>query len=246
MKIFDLYIRILKKQLWAFALYFLAFCGLMIIPGIWYGDAFGMEGGLYTFYQYVVVIVFVLVLLAVSAVTSVTSDSHMLMRHRAAPIRVEILEMQYLGANGLVMLFIWMFFFWTAVILYGEEAYGPSGLFYAGNLLAISLLALSLGNFLGMLVKTRQGRWIGANVIAFALPLAGGSFWGAGREEGALYLLSSFTPVFWYQRAMEEINKANGTLKNYLIFIGIQAIYAGAALVFGMMIMKQKKSEEFI
>lgn len=242
MKIIDLYLRILKKQIWIYALYYFGFCSLIVAAGKFNGGKW--MGGIEAFYQYGIVLVFILILMSVSAVTAVTSDTRLQLRHQAAPVKMKYLKLQYFGANGLVILFIWMLFIWSGMILYGEAAYSMKGLLLAGNLFSACLLALALGSFIGTLIKTLQGRWLAANVLSFVLPLLGG---GLTRPENSEpYVLSSFTPVFWYQKGIEEVEKAAFDIRNYLVFNGIQIIFAAAVLIFGMMLIKQKKAEEFI
>ena len=54
------------------------------------------------------------------------------------------------------------------------------------------------------------------------------------------YLLSSFTPIFWYQKALEE---ASGNIEQYFYYIGIEFIFAVAIVAFEMVLIKQKKQQ---
>ena len=132
MKLFDLYIRILKKQLWLYVIYLTLFFLFIVIGRKTYVGLAAVT----LYYRYAVLAVMVLVMLTISAVTAVTSDTELFMRHQAAPVRLEILELTYVGADLLVMLFFWMLFFWMAVILCGEAAYSAEGLLMAVNLLS--------------------------------------------------------------------------------------------------------------
>ena len=76
------------------------------------------------------------------------------LRQKAAPIRIELLELRYIGTDVFILIFIWMMFLWTAVILYGEIAYSLKGLLYAADLFVVSLVALALGIFVGNFFKT--------------------------------------------------------------------------------------------
>lgn len=244
MKLFDLYIRILKKQVWLYGLYLATFFLFIVLSR---ENDMGIVA-VTIYYRYAVLIVMVLVMLTISAVTSVTSNTELYMRHQAAPIRLEILELTYVGADLLVMLFFWMLFFWMAVILCGEAAYSAEGLLMAVNLLSISLFSTAVGFMIGIFAKTAQSRGIAANLIALGLPFLGGSFdmfhWG----DNTVYLLRSFTPVFWYQRALDEITinwGKQGSFENFSGYLGIQLIFALMVLTLGMMLAKQRKESAY-
>ncbi|MBP3543069.1 MAG: hypothetical protein J6J86_02465 [Lachnospiraceae bacterium] len=237
MKLFDLYIRILKKQVWLYMIYmavFLAF--IQLVQGA--GKQMPPSAALALYYRNAVLVLMVLIMLTISAVTAVTSNVELSMRHRAAPVRIELLELRYVGADLLVMLFWWMLFFWTAVVLYGEVSYSIGGLLMAVDMLTVSLLSTAIGLLIGIFAKTGQGRGIASNLIALVLVFAGGdaSVYVAGDQ--TVYFLRSFTPIFWYQKALQEMN-----LENYAIYIGIQLMFAVAVLAFGMMLDKQRKEQ---
>lgn len=239
MKIFDLYMRILKKQAWLYVIYIAAFLAyLQFIQG---EQRTSMpEIALVRYYRNGVLVLMILVMLTISAVTAVTSDIELSMRHRAAPVKLELLELGYVGADLLVMLFWWMLFFWTAVILYGETAYSINGIRMALDMLAVSLLSAAIGFLIGIFVKTGQGRGSASNVIGLVLVFAGGYAAVAEKNDQTIYFLRSFTPVFWYQKALEEKN-----IQNYLIYIGMQLLFALAVLAFGMMLDKQRKEQAY-
>lgn len=237
MKLFDLYIRILKKQTWLYAIYMVLFLVFVqLVQGA--GKDLLPEAALALYYRNGVLVLMVLVMLTISAVTAVTSNVELSMRHRVAPVRIELLELRYVGADLLIMLFWWMLFFWTAVVLYGDAAYSVGGLLMALDMLTASLLAAALGFLIGIFAKTGQGRGIASNLISLILTFIGG--YGQVHVEGdqTIYFLRSFTPIFWYQKALQEMN-----LKNYAIYIGIQLMFAVAVLAFGMMLDKQRKEQ---
>lgn len=243
MKLFDLYVRILKKQIWLYALYLGIFV-LMILLAWDMGQGQAMGKQVFWYYRYAVIPLMVLVMLTISAVTAVTSDLDLALRHRAAPVRMELLELTYLGADLVVMLFWWMLFFWTAVVLYGEAAYSAGGLLMALNLLTISLFSMAVGFLIGLFAKSPQTRGIFSTLMALALPLAGGSVELANVGDQTVYLLRSFTPAFWYQRALEEISGGRGTeenLKSYAAYIGVQLMFTLAVFTLGLMLEKQRK-----
>lgn len=229
MKTFDLYLRIVKKQIWIYALYFAIFLGIIVTM---------KEKEFILYYQYSCMAIYIIILLGISSVTAVTSNIGINLRQKASPIRMEVLELQYFGADILMLIFVWMMFLWTAVVLYGEVAYSQEGILYAIALLIVSLVALALGIFVGNFFKTFQGRFMASNFIAFGLPVLGGifSFFPDKKE----HLLSSFTPTFWYQKALRE---ASGNITQYLYYIGIEFIFAIAIVAFGMVLIKQRKQE---
>lgn len=113
----------------------------------------------------------------------------------------------------------------------------------AANLLAISLFSTALGFIIGIFAKSAQGRGIVANLMAFGLPLIGGSIKVADWGDYTIYLLRSFTPVFWYQKVLEEIAlKETGKLESIIGYMGIQIMFAVMVLTLGMMLDKQRKN----
>lgn len=237
MKLFDLYIRILKKQLWLYGIYVFLF--LVLVQGTQEsGQDFTAENVLAVYYRNGVLMLMVLIMLTISAVTAVTSDVDLSMRHRVAPVKRELLELSYVGADLLVMLFWWMLFFWVAVILYGEIAYSPQGLLMALDMLTVSLLSAALGFVTGMFAKTTQGRGIASHVIPLLLVSAGGYAVMSDTADQTIYFLRSFTPVFWYQKALLEMD-----LGQYGRCLGMQLLFAVAVLALGMMLDKQRKEQ---
>lgn len=237
MKLFDLYIRILKKQLWLYGIYvFLFLACVQYIQGR--GQGFTAENVLAMYYRNGVLVLMILIMLTISAVTAVTSDVELSMRHRVAPVRTELLELSYVGADLLVMLFWWMLFFWAAVVLYGDIAYSLEGLLMALDLLAVSLLSAALGFVTGMFAKTAQGRGIASNVIPLLIVSAGGYAAMSDTADQTIYFLRSFTPVFWYQKALVETDP-----RQYGRYIGMQLLFAVAVLALGMMLDKQRKEQ---
>ena len=104
MKVFELYLRILKKQVWIYAAYFLIFLGVIVTV---------KEKDLIIYYQYACMAIYIIVLLGISSVTAVTSNVGLNLRQKAAPIRIELLELRYIGTDVFILIFIWMMFLWT-------------------------------------------------------------------------------------------------------------------------------------
>lgn len=242
MKLFDLYTRIIKKQAWLYGIYIIVFFAVTLMAA----DAGRKTPGtavLY-YYRYAALAGMVLIMLTISAVTAVTSDTELFMRHKAAPVRMELLELTYVGADLLVMLFWWMLFFWTAVVLYGEAAYNAEGLLMAADLFVLSLFSTAVGYIIGIFAKSAQGRGIAANVMAFSLAFAGGSIFSQEQADNTVYLLRSFTPLFWYQKALDELALhpwKTENVNNFAGYIGIQIIFALMVLALGLLLEKQRK-----
>lgn len=241
-KIFELYLRILRKQIWLY----LAIFSLFILFIIW----LPVQEEIFSFYRYAVIPVFLIVMMGVSTVRSVISRPEIMLRHRAAPIQPVYLELQSLGAFFSFLIVIWTLFLWSTVILYGESAYGNEGLLYTAALLAASLTAASIGLFFGTFAKSFQTRLTISSVAVLIFSLSGGIFsvfepWL--ETDAGILVMSSFTPLLWYKRALEEASAAaetNGaSFKNYIVFIGIQLIFSQAVLWLGMMLAKQKNAE---
>lgn len=243
MKLFDLYIRILKRQMWLYAVCLALF---LLFIFLCYENGTAPEENVFLYYRCVVPILMVLIMLSISAVTAVNSDADLSMRHRAAPIKMELLELAYLGADFLVTLFWWMLFFWTSVVLYGEAAYSVRGLLLAWNLQTLALLSETLGFMIGMFAKSAQSRVVTSALLALGLWLAGGSTGFGAVSDKTVDRIRSFTPVFWYQKTVEEVAVIKGmptmeNLRGYAAAMGIQLVFALMLLTLGMMLDKQRK-----
>lgn len=249
MRVLDLYVRILRKRGVILASYLISFLIMIMVFSTSRFPGLVGQKGVQQYYQYAVLAVLCLTALGVSAFTSATFRADLVMRHQIAPIHMRFLILRYLTADILWMLFVYFMCVWVGVVLYGEQIYYIRGLLYNINLLAAALIGLAVGIFNGAFFKTLQARLTSINTLILVLAFMGGTFPILPIDNENILIASSFTPLFWYQKAIKEIvylqNNKSNNYQTFLCCVGVQLIFAAAILVMGLMVVKQRGGEEY-
>jgi ABC-2 type transport system permease protein len=132
-----------------------------------------------------------------------------------------------------------------AYILSGQKGIGPNLLLLYLNTLVFSITALSIAFLAGKFIKGYGAQSAVANVLSLGLSFISGIFVPQFLLGETVLKIASFTPTYWYIKAVEAIKDLSvysfTNLKPVFADMLIQLAFAAACFIIALVASKQKR-----
>lgn len=166
-------------------------------------------------------------------------------RTLCSPIRPLRLNMQILLGNAVFALVTWAALMVVILVMQGGMPLDTSTLFLILNSLAFTFVSLSLGFLTGRLVRSQAAQAAVTNVLSLGMCFLSGVFVEQALLGKTVLSIASFTPGYWYIRAVEDIRATVAwnaqNIQPVVYSMLIQLGFATAILVIALAITKQRK-----
>lgn len=198
-----------------------------------------------TYYTYLAYAIIAVVFLGVTSIMLVFNDEDIKRRNLGSPLNNYSMNLQILLGNLSFALIVWV----TAVILgfviTGRVVYDANSFIMYANSLCFTLVCLSLSFLAGNLIRSRGAQQAIANVLALGLCFIGGVFVPQQFLGKTILFMASFTPTYWYVKAVNDIDQllvySAANLTPIVNSMLIQLGFAVAMLTVALAIGKQKR-----
>jgi len=162
-----------------------------------------------------------------------------------SPLKPVSINIQIALGNLTYTLAAWALMIAAVFIFYGNGNVTPGTLLLCLNSLIFAMAGLSIGFLAGKFVKSPGVQAAVTNVLALGLSFLSGVFVGQELLGKTVLDIASFTPVYWYVKAVNDITATvNFTAQNLTPIVNsmlIQMGFAVALLVIALAISKQKR-----
>lgn len=141
----------------------------------------------------------------------------------------------------------WMLIVLIFGLVFGTDLLETQNIIRCINMFCLSLVALSAGFLISVLVKSKNGRGAVVNTVALGCSFISGAFISVEYISDEIVKLSSFLPVYWFTKANSYAGEAAGqALSGYgEVFkcMGIQLLFFAAIISVGLVVKRQKKEQ---
>jgi len=201
--------------------------------------------GTAAYYICLVYAMIIIIFLGVTSIMLAFNDQDIRLRNLASPIKNLSLNLQILAGNMSFALIVGLLAVSLGFIITGQAAFDLNNRLLYANFMCLLLVCLSLSFVVGNLIGTRGTQQAVGNVLALGLSFVSGVFVQQALLGKTILHIASFTPTYWYVKAVNDIdrllvgNSANLTpIYNSML---IQLGFAVAMVCVGMAIIKKKR-----
>jgi len=197
------------------------------------------------FFNYMAYTLLSVLILGVSTCMIVFNDPDLKRRNLCAPVTQKSRNMQMLAGNLVFAIVFWALMIAMGVALYGGKMFTQNAFYLCLNSFVFTLVCLSISFLTGNALKSRNAQAAVSNVLTLGMCFIGGVFVPQFLLSKSVLDISSFTPVYWFVKANNEIislvryNRENlAPVFNYML---IEFGFAVAILAVALVVIKQKR-----
>ena len=198
-----------------------------------------------TYYTYLVYAMISSIFLGVTSIMLVFNDTDIRRRNQGSPLKSRNMNMQLFLGNLSFAVIVWIIMVVFGFIISGQDAFDLNSVMMYVNSLCLTLVCLSLSFLIGNFIVNRDAQPAIANVLSLGLCFISGVFVPQQLLGKTVNYIASFTPTYWYVKAINDIDKlvvinaANviPIVNSMLIQLG----FAVALLTVALAIAKQKR-----
>lgn len=196
------------------------------------------------FYLYLAYTIIAVMILGVTTIMLIFNQKDLRRRNQSSPLSLLSFNRQLVLGNVVFALFFWLLMFLLSLVL-GDSRDLKEIMLLGLNALVFTLTCLSLGFLIGQFVRGKAAQQSIANVMALGTCFISGVFVPQELLGDTVQTIASFTPTYWYTRAVYEINNLNGyttgSLREYAFNLLIQIGFAAALLAVSLVAIKSRR-----
>ncbi len=196
-------------------------------------------------FRYMAYTIIAILIVGVTSIMLAFNKPEVSLRNRCAPVSPAKMNMQLFAGNLLFTLAVWALLGVLAYILSGQTGIGPNLLLLYLNTLVFSIAALSIAFLAGKFIKGFGAQSAVANVLSLGLSFISGIFVPQALLGETVLKIASFTPTYWYIKAVETITDLSvfsfENLKPVYTDMLIQLGFAAAFFILALAASKQKR-----
>lgn len=197
------------------------------------------------YFNFLAYSLFSILILGVCSVMIVFNDTDLKMRNYASPIKLRNMNLQLILACFSYAIFCWLITIIPSFILYRSVVISKIGLLLLLSSLLFTFTVLSISFLIASFIKSRNAMTSAANIVSLGSSFIGGVFVQQSLLGKNVLALGSFTPTYWYVKAVDAIVKLNQfhfedlkpILGNLLVVVG----FGASALMICLVYLKQKR-----
>lgn len=216
----------------------------------YYGEAVKTESNIGYYFNYYAYVIFAIVILGVTTIILTFNSTELKKRNMCSPIKLSSYNFQIILSSLVFTVIVWILICLLSFPIYGNALDIKNTLLLFANALIISIVVLSISFLLGNVMKSKGAIDAISNILTLGLSFLSGVFVPQAIMSASVLKIASFTPTYWYVKAVEEITSLTVwssenilPIVNYMI---IQLIFAIAILAISLLIVKQKRSSKQI
>lgn len=126
-------------------------------------------------------------------------------RNLCSPVKPLRMNLQIVLGNLTFALAVWAALLALIFLIHGSVAFDTGTVLLCLNALAFTLVSLSIGFLAGRLVRTHPAQAAVTNVISLGICFISGVFVEQALLGKTVLTISSFTPGYWYVKAVDDI-----------------------------------------
>jgi len=200
------------------------------------------------FFIYLAYSMMAVMVLGITSILLVFNQPDLRRRNLSAPVRLVRFNLQLMLACLVFALLTWLLMVVISLLLGARELPVREFLLLAANALAFTLACLSLSFLISQLIRSRAVQQSIANVLALGTCFISGVFVPQELLGDAVQTLASFTPTYWYVRAVNTLDSLPvmdlQALQPVIQAMLIQLGFAVALLAVALAVVRQKRQAQ--
>lgn len=200
------------------------------------------------FFIYLAYSMMAVMVLGITSILLVFNQPDLRRRNLSAPVRLVRFNLQLMLACLVFALLTWLLMVVISLLLGARELPVREFLLLAANALAFTLACLSLSILISQLIRSRAVQQSIANVLALGTCFISGVFVPQELLGDAVQTLASFTPTYWYVRAVNTLDSLPvmdlQALQPVIQAMLIQLGFAVALLAVALAVVRQKRQAQ--
>jgi ABC-2 type transport system permease protein len=189
-----------------------------------------------------------ILILGVAAIMAIFNESELKKRNMCSPMKSLYMNMQLLLGNLAFAVAAWALMVGLGLIIYGKALLDAHFALLCINSLVLTFAWLSISFLVGNVIKSRNAQAAAANVLALGTSFIGGVFVPQALLGKTVQTIASFTPTYWYIKAVNNINDlvvgSADNLRPIIYSILIQLGFAVAVVAVTLVIIKQRRTKD--
>lgn len=196
-------------------------------------------------FRYMAYTIIAILVMGITSIMLAFNKPEVSLRNRCAPVSPAKINMQLFAGNLIFTLAVWVVLGILAFFLSGQTGIGPNLLLLYLNTLVFSIAALSIAFLAGKFIKGYGAQSAVANVLSLGLSFISGIFVPQALLGETVLKIASFTPTYWYIKAVETISDLSvysfENLRPVFTDMLIQLGFAAAFFILALAASKQKR-----
>ncbi|MEA4889837.1 MAG: ABC transporter permease [Clostridiaceae bacterium] len=189
-----------------------------------------------------------IMVLAVTSIMLVFNKPDLRKRNQSAPVNLFRFNLQLVLGHLMFALIAWLFIVLLSLTLGGNNLGLKEFLLLSLNALTFTLACLSIAFFISQFIRNRAVQQSVANVLSLGTCFISGVFVPQEMLGQTVQTIASFTPTYWYIRAVRQIDALTEytaqTLRPVASFMLIQLGFVLAFLAISLAVIKQKRQTQ--
>lgn len=184
------------------------------------------------------------IFMGVTSTMLVFNDADIRRRNLGSPLKPVYMNMQLILGNLTLGLAVWIIMVVLGFFIAGKAGFDLNSILLYANSLCLTLVCLGISSLFGSLILNRQSQSAIANLLALSLSFLSGVFVPQQLLGETVNFMASFTPTFWYVKAVNDIEKLvvfnTANLTPIINSMLIQLAFFAALLVVTVAVSRQR------
>ncbi len=197
------------------------------------------------YYTYLAYAMIAVIFLGTTSIMLVFNDADIKRRNLGSPMKSFNMNMQLFLGNLTFAAAVWLIMVVLSFAVSGGAAFDLNNVLLYVNALCFTVVCLSLSFFTANLITSRDAQQAIANVLSLGLCFLGGVFVSQQLLGKTVNLIASFTPTYWYVKAVNDIEQLlvikQANISPIINSMLIQLGFSAALLTVALAISKQKR-----
>lgn len=206
------------------------------------------------YYNFLSYVLFSVIVMTLGTAMHSIYHSEMLKRVLISPVNSSAMNMRLVFANVSFGAGLWAFFTLVILVTHGDNMMNGTGLLSIINSLIFALLCICFAFLAMAIVSNKKNARNKLNMITNIFGLCGAFLGGAFLPQrfipSNILMISKFLPNYWYIKLNDSIaaltDITSDTMQLAFQSFAIQLLFAVAFLALGLVIMKNKRSQDVI
>lgn len=198
------------------------------------------------YFSYYAYVALATIITGVSEILIVFNSTEIKKRNLASPMKLSNYNFQTILASLVFSIVFCILVCALGVIMYSNEVLNKNLILLVLNAIIISFVTLCISYLIGNILKSKQAISAIANITSLGLSFISGIFVPQELISSSVLKIASFTPTYWYVKAVNEIQSLTSWSIDKLLPIIysmlIQIGFAFAILSIALVIIRQKRS----
>lgn len=199
------------------------------------------------YFTYLAYALLAIIIIGVSSIMMTFNNPDLKKRNDCTPVRNSIVNLQLILGCLLFSLVVCVFLLAAAFALYGRDMLNRTAAMFCLNLLVFVADALSISFVAGLFIKNHAVMSAVSNVLSLGMSFISGVFVPQQLLGKTVQSISSFTPVYWYVKAINDLNGLiiwnQANLQPIVNCMLIEFAFAVAILAVGLVIARQRRAK---